>query len=173
MTALAVVSVVQSLLAVTFWLVPIAGARRGTAAQRAAEAEVVRQGFLASVLAGRGIDFSASAASLVLAASIGLAFAALGALNLAGADLGRTLSWVAQPVILVLGLIVMPGEIWTTRYVEAGFRKSGDPAVRGLDVGSMVEAARRAYPAWLPLAVVARFALATAGSVLVMVLLLV
>ncbi|MCO1577185.1 hypothetical protein M8C13_15615 [Crossiella sp. SN42] len=165
-------SLVQSLLAVTFWLVPFAGARRGAAAQRAAEGEVVRQGFPAAVLTGRGVDFGASTASLVLAASIGVVFAALGALNLAGADLGRTLTWIAQPIILVLGLIVMPGEIWTTRYVEAGFRKSGDPAVRGLDVGSMVEAARRAYPAWLHLAIIARFALATAGSTVIIVLLL-
>ncbi|WHT20240.1 hypothetical protein N8J89_03970 [Crossiella sp. CA-258035] len=163
----------QALLAVTFWLIPFAGARHGAAAQRAAEGEVVRQGFPAAVLTGRGVDFGASAASLVLAASIGLAFAVLGALNLAGADLGRILTWIAQPIILVLGLIVMPGEIWTTRFVGAAFRKSGDPAVRDLDVGSMVEAARRAYPAWLPLAVITRFALATAGSVLVMVLLLV
>jgi hypothetical protein len=74
-------------------------------------------------------------------------------------------------VLVLGGLIVMPGEVFTVRYVEAGFRRSGDPDVRGMDVAAFVDAARDAYPGWMRLLIVVRFGLATLGSLLVVVLL--
>jgi hypothetical protein len=164
-------SLLQFLLAATFLILPAVGRLRGPDAQRAAEADVARQDFPVAVLAQRRIDFGASRASVVLAVAIGLCFATLGALDLAGSEVGRTLSWICQPIILVLGAVIMPGEVFTVRYVESAFEKSGDPALRGIDVKAFVDAARGAYPGWFGFVVAARLALATVGSLLVIVLL--
>lgn len=165
---LTLVALLQVLLAVTFVVIPVVGARHGPAAQRAAENDVTRQGFPVTVLAERGVDFGASRGSIVAAVAIGMCFATLALLNLAGDDVGRILTWILQPLLFVAGLIIMPGEVFTTRYVEAAFRKAG---VRDINVGAFVDAASAAYPPWFRSVIVTRFVLATLGSVLVVVLL--
>ncbi|MCK2242654.1 MULTISPECIES: hypothetical protein [unclassified Crossiella] len=166
------IAAVQVVLAATFVLIPYVGARHGAAAQRAAEKNVTHQGFPAGLLAQHGINFGATRTSVVLALTIALCFAALGALTLTAPDLARPLTWIAQPIMLVLGLVIMPGEVFTTRYVEAAFRKSADPATHDLNVAAFVTAARKTYPTWFPTVVVTRFATATAGSILALVLLM-
>lgn len=158
----------QFLLAVTFVVIPIVGARHGPAAQRAAENNVTGQGFPVTMLAERGVNFGASRGSVVAASAIGVCFAVLAALNLAGSDTGWLLTWILQPLLFIAGLIIMPGEVFTTRYVEASFRKAG---VRDVNVRAFVDAANAAYPPWLRSVIVTRFALATLGSILVVILL--
>ncbi|WP_326626697.1 hypothetical protein OIE67_29985 [Nonomuraea fuscirosea] len=63
--------------------------------------------------------------------SIGVCLAALALLNLSGSGTGRILSWIFQAVIFVLGCVIMPGEVFTTRYIKAAFHKSDDPSLRG------------------------------------------
>ncbi|TMR21338.1 hypothetical protein ETD86_15680 [Nonomuraea turkmeniaca] len=164
-------SLLQLLLAGTFFVIPVVGRRLGPAAQRAAEAEVARQGIPGAVLARHRIDFGASQASVVLAMSIGVCLVALALLNLSGSGTGRILSWIFQAVVFVLGCVIMPGEVFTTRYLQAAARKSDDPSLRGLDVEAFVEAAVKAYPSWFRGVIAARLVLATAGSLLVIGLL--
>lgn len=166
-----VVAIVQFLLAATFVVIPVVGAATGPRAQRAAEAEVARQGHAVAVLAEHKVDFGAGRASVVLAIAIGVLFAVVAALNLAGVPLGETLTWIVQPIMLLLGLTIMPGEVFTTRFLASAFGKAEDPAIRSIDVKAFVDAARSAYPAWAPAVIAARFGLATAGSILVIVLL--
>ncbi|MEV0829915.1 hypothetical protein [Nonomuraea rubra] len=164
-------SILQLLLAGTFFVIPVVGRRRGPAAQRAAESEVAGQGLPGAVLARHRIDFGASRASVVLAMSIGVCLAALALLNLSGSGTGRILSWIFQAVVLVLGCVIMPGEVFTTRYIKAAVRKSDDPDLRRLDVGAFVEAAVKVYPSWFRGVIAARLVLATAGSLLVIIML--
>ncbi|MGR6917952.1 hypothetical protein ACU635_27235 [[Actinomadura] parvosata] len=164
-------SILQLLLAGTFFVIPVVGRRRGPDAQRAAETEAARQGIPGAVLARHRIDFGASRASVVVAMSIGGCLVALALLNLNGSGTGRILSWIFQAVVFVLGCVIMPGEVFTTRHIKAAARKSDDPDLRGLDVEAFVEAATKAYPSWLPGVIAARFVLATAGSLLVIILL--
>ncbi|NJP96241.1 hypothetical protein HCN51_43565 [Nonomuraea sp. FMUSA5-5] len=164
-------SLLQLLLAGTFLVIPVIGRRRGPDAQRAAEAEVARQGIPGDVLARHRIDFGASRASVVLAMSIGVCLMALALLNLSGSGTGRLLSWIFQAIVFVLGCVIMPGEVFTTRYLKAAARKSDDPSLRGLDVGAFVDAAAKAYPSWFRGVIAARLALTTAGSLLVIGLL--
>ncbi|UBU08703.1 hypothetical protein [Nonomuraea gerenzanensis] len=164
-------SVLQLLLAATFFLIPVVGRGRGPAAQAAAGAEVARQGLAAGLLARHRIDFGASRASVVVAMSIGGCLVVLAVLNLAGSDTGRVLTWIFQGIVFVLGCVIMPGEVFTTRYLEAAARRSGDPELRALDVAALVGAAAREYPGWFRAVVAARFALATLGSLAVIALL--
>ena len=166
--AVLVAALLQFLLAVTFVVIPVVGARHGPAAQRAAENDVSRQGSPVTVLAERGIDFGASRGSIVAATAIAACFATLAALNLAGSDAGRILTWVLQPILFIAGVTIMPGEVFTTRYIEASFRKTG---VRDINVRAFVDAASAAYPPWLRPVIVSRFTLATLGSLLVVILL--
>ncbi|MEW9555417.1 hypothetical protein [Nonomuraea sp. NPDC050783] len=103
--------------------------------------------------------------------SIGVCLVALAVLNPGGSGTGPILSWIFQAIVLVLGCVIMPGEVFTTRYIRAAVRKSDDPSLRGLDAGAFVDAAAKAYPSWFRGVIAARLVLATAGSLLVIGLL--
>lgn len=166
-----VASILQLALAATFVLIPVAGAFHGPRAQRAAETEVVRQGFPATLLAERGINFGTSRASIAVAVAIGLGLATLASLNLAGNGAGQLLSWIFQPIVLILGCVIMPGEVFVTRFVTSAFAKSGDPTLRNLEAAAFVNAAVTTVPAWYRYVIALRLVLATVGSLLVIILL--
>ncbi|SDJ46131.1 hypothetical protein [Nonomuraea jiangxiensis] len=168
----ALAAALQLLLAATFLVLPLLAQIFGGAAQRAAEAEMARQGLPGGVLAQHGINFREKPWELALALAIAAALTALGWLNLTGEGLGRTLSWIAEPVVLVAVGSVTASQVFARRYTEAAFRRSADPRVRDIDVRALLGAAVGAFPSWLRPAVVLRFWLATLGSVLVIVLLL-
>jgi hypothetical protein len=161
----------QFLLAATFMIIAATGGRYGPSAQRAAETEVTRQRFPARVLAQRRINFGASRASIIIAISIGLCLATLASLNLAGNGTGQILSWIFQSIVLILGCVIMPSEVFLVRGIESAFKKSGDPALRDINVKAFVDAAVGAFPAWYRYMIAARFVLATVGSLLVVILL--
>ncbi|WP_084955700.1 hypothetical protein [Thermoactinospora rubra] len=167
----AVAVALQTLLAATFFVIPITAWITGGRAQRAAEAEVARQGHPAEVLARHGIRFEEEPWELALALAIGACLLVLASLNLAGSGTGRILSWIAEPLVLVVVGFVTAGQVFATRYTEAAFRKSGDLAVRDIDARAVIAAASTGFPAWLRPLVLVRFALATLGSLLVIVLL--
>ena len=162
-------AVVQLLLAGTFVVMPVVAYRyAAAAAQRAADADAVRQGLPAGSLAKHGIRKEESKAELMLPLAIALVLAVLASLNLAGA--GRTLTWVLQPLMLLAGGFVTAGQVFVVRYVEIDLRKSDDPGLRGVDVRSFVSAAQAEFPGWVRPVIVARFVLATAGSALIICL---
>ncbi|MFD0362468.1 hypothetical protein ACFQZZ_13560 [Nocardia sp. GCM10030253] len=166
-----VASTLQFFLAATFFVIPVIAYRYGDGAQQAAEAEMIRQGSSAAVLAAHRIRFAESGRETILPFGIGVALAVLGSLTLAGIEAGRIASWILELIVLVVVGFITAGQIFAARYTEAAFRKSSDVAVRALDGRAVVEAAAREFPAALrPLGII-RFALATLGSILVIVLL--
>jgi hypothetical protein len=166
-----VASILQLALAATFLLIPIIASRYGTRAQRAAEAEVVKQGFPPEVLAQHRVRFAESGVETLLPFAIALCLVALAALNLAGSDAGRIASWIFQPLLFVAGSFITAGQVFTVRYIESAFKKSGDATLQRINVRAFVDAARQAFPAWLPYLIVVRFVLVTVGSLLVIILL--
>lgn len=164
------ISVLQFLLAGTFLVMPFAAYRYGRAAQRAADEDAVRQGLPAGNLAAQGIRMEESKVEMMLPLGIALAMAALASLNLSGAEAGRTLTWILQPLMLLAGGFVTASQVFVVRYVEAALRKSSDPALRGLDVKSFIGAAQAEFPAWVRPVIIARFVLVTVGSALIIVL---
>jgi hypothetical protein len=161
----------QLLLAATFLVIPITVWITGGVAQRAAEAEVIRQGHPAAVLAQHGIRFQEKAWEIALAFGIATVMAALAWLNITAHASARILSWIIEPIVLVVVGLITAGQVFAARYTQAAFGRSGDPAVRGIDARTVVAAASGAFPSWLRPLVLARFLLATLGSLLVIVLL--
>jgi hypothetical protein len=164
-------SMLQFLLAATFLVIPAVGYLRGARAQRAAEAEVVRQGFPAKVLAQHRVSFEESGVEILLPVVIALCLATLASLNLTGSEVGRILSWIFQSIVLVGGGIVMAGQVFTVRFLKSAFKKSGDATLQSIDVKAFVDAALGEFPVWFRYLVAARFVLATVGSLLVIILL--
>ncbi|OLF18374.1 hypothetical protein [Actinophytocola xanthii] len=161
----------QLLLAATFVVLPVTVLRRGPAAQRAAEAEVRRQGAPPEALTRCGIGFIEKAWEFVLALGIAALLATLAGLNLAGSGAGRLLSWVVEPLVLVAVGLVCAGQVFAARYTRAAFARADEPAVRALDASAVVGAAAGALPSWVRPVVLLRFGLVVLGSPLVIVLL--
>ncbi|MEU4324637.1 hypothetical protein [Nonomuraea dietziae] len=155
----------QFLLALTYLVVPLAGHRYGAAAQKAADAEIHRQGHSPAVLAKHGLDFTASTASVTVSVAIAAGLATLAVLNLFGQPM---LTWILQPILLIAGGFVTTSQVFVVRYVEAALRKSGTPDI---DAKSLIEAAKVAFPGWFHPLVLARFLLTTAGSLVILLLL--
>lgn len=166
-----IASILQYLLAAGFVVVPIYAYRYGTQAQRAAEADVTRQGYPATLLAKHKIKMTESAAEMVFPFAIALVFAVLATLNLAGNDIGRLLSWILQPIALVAIGLVCAAQVFTVPFIESTFRRSGDPELAGIDVKAFIGAAMKAFPTGARTIIIARFIMATAGSALVIILL--
>jgi hypothetical protein len=57
------------------------------------------------------------------------------------------------------------------RYIDSAFKKSGDATLQRINVRGFVDAARGAFPTWLPYLIGVRFVLVTVGSLLVIILL--
>ena len=165
------IAVLQLLLAATFVVMPLAAYRYGAAAQQAADADAERQGLPSGTLAKHGIRMQESKPEMLLPLGIALVLAALAVLNLAGVSAGRTLTWVLQPLMLLAGGFVTAGQVFVVRYVEAAVRKSDDPLLRGVNVGSFITAAQAEFPGWVRPLIILRFLLATMGSALILTLL--
>ncbi|MFI9204113.1 hypothetical protein [Streptomyces sp. NPDC053048] len=161
----------QLLLAATFLVIPVTVWFTGGAAQRAAEAETARQGYPAEVLARHGIRFKERAWEFSLALSIAAILLTLAGLNLTASTTGRTLSWIVEPIVLLVVGFITAGQVFAARYTEAALKKSDDPAVRTIDARAVIAAASAQFPSWLRPLVLLRFPLATLGSALVIVLL--
>jgi hypothetical protein len=164
-------AVLQLLLAATFVIMPTLAYLYGVRAQAAAEAEVVRQGFPADVLARNHVNFGEGAVGLLLAVAIALGLVVLAVLNLAGNPAGRIGSWILQPLLFIAGGLILSRQVFAARFLASAFRNSGDATLAGINVRAFVDAATGAYPAWFPYVVSARFVLATLGSLLIIILL--
>ncbi|MEV0611850.1 hypothetical protein AB0I81_00910 [Nonomuraea sp. NPDC050404] len=160
-----IAAALQFLLALTYLLVPLAGHRYGAAAQRAAEAEIRRQGHETATLAKHGLNFTASTGSVLVSVAIALILATLAVLNLGNQSL---LTWVLQPVLLIAGGFITTAQVFVVRYVEAALRKSG---TTNIDAKALIGAAAATFPRWFRPLVVTRFLLTTAGSLAILVLL--
>src|SRR5690242_11855012 len=104
----------QLLTALPFLLSIIVVWRYGADAQAAAQAELTRQGVPTSVLAEHGISFGSNTAEIPIPAAIILVLVVLALLNLAGRRVGRTLSWIFHPILVVAGIVIIPGQVFTT-----------------------------------------------------------
>lgn len=168
---LGLIAALQYATAVTFLVIGLAAYRYGAAGQRAVEAEVTRQGFPVEILTRHGVRIEESFAELMLPLGIAAILASLATLNLAAPDVGRTATWIIQPILLVAGGYITASQVFAVRLVEAAFRKSQDPDTRAVDVRRVMEAATAAFPVWLRPMIVTRFILVTLGSVFVLLLL--
>ena len=73
--------------------------------------------------------------------TIAIVLAAIGVLNLAGVNIGRTLTWVLQPLVLVAGGLVTGLQVFAANYIRRSFNKATDPSLCEIDVASFMDAA--------------------------------
>jgi hypothetical protein len=137
-----VAGVLQLLFALAFLIAPVAGLVFGADVQTAAEAELVRQGLSASVLAENGVHFDEGGYALVLPVTTAVIAALLAWLNLAGKRAGRILTLILQPIFLALDLFILASQASKVRYLQSIL---GD----GANAQAVLDASARAYPAWL------------------------
>ncbi|ADD45651.1 hypothetical protein [Stackebrandtia nassauensis] len=166
-----IAAVLQLLLAATFTVSVVTALLYGPAAQKAAESEMERQGLPKDALSGESLRFDEGWAGTVPATVIVLILVGLAVGNLRGKRSGRVLTWVLQPLLLVAGAVLVSGQVFLVRGIEAAFAGSGNPALADVDVPALVEAARSAFPAWYPVETWAKFVLVTLGSAVTIVLL--
>jgi hypothetical protein len=137
----------QLLLALTFLLSTIVSYLYGPDAQAAAKAQLVSQGYPAAVLTQNNVSFKEDGIQFALPIAIVLALAALALLNLAGNRVGRIMSWIFHPIMLIGGGYIIAGQVFTAQFLESAFKNSGNATLENINVQTVVDAAARAFPA--------------------------
>jgi len=170
-TTLTIAAVQQLLLALTFVLIPIAAQKYGKRAQDAAEKSVSSQGLDGQLLPKNGIKFTESKVEMLLPLGFAVVYAVIALLILAGSDLGKTLTWVIEPITLVLVGMVTANQVFATSFMKRAFQKSGKVELQKINVEAFVSAALKEFPSWLRPLQAVRFALAVGGSLVVLILL--
>ena len=159
-------------LGVTFLVIGVTARHYGDQAQQAAEQAVIDQGVAQETdfLLNHKVKFSESSVEMLLPLAIGVLLLVVGILNLPGSGLSRTLSWVLEPLVLVIVGFVTSGQVFVSSYLKRAFKNSQDAQLRQIDVDALMKRAATAFPAWLHPLQVVRFVLATVGSVVVLAL---
>ncbi|WP_433598145.1 hypothetical protein ACQPXH_20465 [Nocardia sp. CA-135953] len=169
--AVVIASLLQVGLAGMFVVMLGAYRTAGPRAQRAADAAAARQGVAPEVLAEHGVRLDEGREAFIAGYAIAAVLIVLAVLVLTGIEIGRVLSWVVEPLVLFGVGFVTTMQVFAMRMTVSAFAKLDDPRVRGLDIGTVLQAAVDALPSWYRPAIVARWLLATAGSLAVIVLL--
>lgn len=169
---LLVAAIQQLLLAATFIAIPIVAQKFGEQAQSAAEKSVTDQGLDGQLLSKNGIKFSESKLEMLLPFAFAAAYIVTALLILTRNDLGRTLTWIIEPVTLVIVGLVTANQVFATSFMQRAFKKSGNVGLQKVDVEKFVVAALKEFPSWLRPLQVVRFLAATVGSVIVLMLLI-
>jgi hypothetical protein len=139
--------------------------------QTAVDAEMVRQGSSAAVLAENHIAFDETGAAIALPVAVMLVMAALAVLNLFGKSIGMVLTWILQPAVFLGNIAIIASQMAVVQTLESVLRGSGNATLQHVSAQALVAAAESAYPTWLPLLVHVRNVVVFLGSVLVIVLL--
>lgn len=160
-----IAAVLQILFALAYLLSPIAGLVFGADVQAAAEAELARQGQSPGLLAGQGLHFDEGGYALVVPVSTAAIAAILAWLNLRGTRWGRRLTLIAQPLFLLLDVLIFTSQLSRTQYLQ-------DILGPGVDAQAVIDASERAYPTWLLALSQGRIFFTLLASVAVIVLVL-
>jgi hypothetical protein len=160
----------QLLLAAAMAVSAVLSLLYGSDAQEALEAELAEQGLDATDLPEGSVSFG-GASDLVFPIIVIVILVVLAVLNAAGNRVGRILTWVFQPLVLLCGGFFVVGALFAGPLMQWAFDNSGDPALESLDASQLLEAAYGAYPSWSAVVDWAAVLLTTLGSLLVIILL--
>ncbi|MCT4356817.1 hypothetical protein M5362_27220 [Streptomyces sp. Je 1-79] len=159
----------QLLVALAFVSIPLVRHRFGPAATTAAEAELSRQGIRPGVLAENGLRFDASGHETWAPVSVAAIMTGVAALNLAGNDWGRPLTWIFQSLVVIGNALILHSNLTAVSSVRTAFRRKGDPELARVDVPAFLDAAENAFPGWVRAQQNIRHVLVFGGSALALV----
>ncbi|WP_433730356.1 hypothetical protein ACQP0C_03125 [Nocardia sp. CA-129566] len=166
-------AVAQLLIALAFVSIPLVRHRYGAAAKAAADAALTRQGVRPAVLEENGMRFDAGGHETWAPVGIALVMTTLAALNLAGNDWGRTLSWIIQVLVLLGNGAILYSNLTAAKSIRAAFARKADPELARIDVERFLAAAENAFPRWvMPYLQNLRHVIVFGGSILVLIALL-
>jgi hypothetical protein len=162
-----IAAITQLLIGLAFLSIPIIGLVYGSDTQAAVDAEVVRQGHDAAVLANNNIHFDENGAAIAVPVVIAVIMAVLAVLNLKGKRSGLIASRIIQPLVLLFNFVILASQAGVAETLKMIFEKTGDAALQSLNIQKLLDAANSAYPDWLPALVDVRNVVVVAGSLLV------
>ncbi|WP_030774055.1 MULTISPECIES: hypothetical protein [unclassified Streptomyces] len=166
------VAALQLLIALAFLSIPVVRGRYGARAQAAVEAELGRQGVRTSVMAENDMRLDAGGHETWAPVGIAAALALPAVLALTGNSWSGTLSWVLQPLVILVNCVILYSNLTAVPSVTAAFARSGDAELRRIDVRSMLAAAEKGFPRWvMPYLQNLRHAVVFAGSIAVLAVL--
>ncbi|MFG2978701.1 hypothetical protein ACGFYY_37665 [Streptomyces sp. NPDC048331] len=166
------VAALQLLIALAFLSIPVVRSRYGAGAQAAVEAELGRQGVRTSVMAENGMRLDAGGHETWAPVGIAVALVLPAVLALAGNAWSGTLSWVVQPLVILVNCVILYSNLTAVPSVTAAFARSEDAELRRIDVRAMLRAAEDGFPDWvMPYLQNLRHVVVFAGSIAVLVLL--
>ena len=140
----------------------------GADAADAAEAELEAQGFGMSDMP-EGTTFETGGVTSFIPIVFALLLIVLAVLNNAGKRPARLITWIAQPLVLICGGFLAVSQLFLAQFIQAGIDSTGGP--EDLDVQAVVDAMYGAFPAWTTFIDYGVYALATLGSIAVIILL--
>lgn len=143
----------------------------GPEADQAFEDELARQGFEVADLPENSARFDSGAAGLIMMLVVVAILLVLAFFNGAGNRVTRILTWVLQPLVLLCGGFIFAGQLFMAQFLQWGLDNSGDSDLEALDAQSLVDAAYDVYPSWTVVIDWSLVALATLGSLLIIILL--
>jgi hypothetical protein len=159
------------LLALTFIIIPLVGQKYGSRAQDAAEKAIAGQGFEPGVLLQNGVKMTESKAEMLLPFAFALAYLTVAIIVLMNGQTNRTLLWIVEGFTFLVVGAVTAQQVFITAFLARAFKNAKDEHLHKIDVKQFIAAARAQFPSWLQGLQIARFALATAGSLVVVALL--
>ncbi|MFI1284751.1 hypothetical protein ACH4U5_29055 [Streptomyces sp. NPDC020858] len=135
------VATLQLLIALAFLSIPLVRSRYGSRAQAAVEAELGRQGVRTTVMAENGMRLDAGGHETWAPAGIAASLAVPAVLGIAGSSWDETLTWIVQPLVILVNCVNLYSNLTAVPSVTAAFAKSGDAELQRIDVTSMLRAA--------------------------------
>ncbi|WP_326589632.1 hypothetical protein [Streptomyces sp. NBC_01294] len=166
------VAALQVLIALAFLSIPLVRSRYGSRAQAAVEAELGRQGVRTTVMAENGMRLDAGGHETWAPVGIAASLAVPAVLGIAGSSWDETLTWIVQPLVILVNCVILYSNLTAVPSVTAAFAESGDAELQRIDVTSMLRAAEQGFPRWvMPYLQNLRHAVVFAGSGAVLVLL--
>ncbi|MFG2880559.1 hypothetical protein ACGFYU_37020 [Streptomyces sp. NPDC048337] len=163
----------QILIALAFLSIPLVRSRYGGRAQAAVEAELARQGVRTTVMAENGMRVDAGGHETWAPVGIATALLVPAAFTLAGSPVAETLSWIIQPLVVLVNCVILYSNLTAVPSVTAAFAKSGDAELQRIDVRSMLAAAETGFPRWvMPYLQNLRHVVVFAGSIAVLAVLI-
>ncbi|QES55213.1 hypothetical protein DEJ51_14285 [Streptomyces venezuelae] len=166
------VAALQLLIAVAFLSIPVVRSRYGARAQASVEAELGRQGVRSTVMAENGMRLDAGGHETWAPVGIAAALVLPALLSIAGSSWSGTVSWVVQPLVILVNCVILYSNLTAVPSVTAAFARSGDAELQRIDVRSMLAAAEKGFPRWvMPYLQNLRHVVVFAGSISVLAVL--
>jgi hypothetical protein len=158
------------LLALTFIIIPIVAQKYGKRAQDAAEKAVADQGFEPGLLLKSGVKMTESKLEMLLPLAFAALYILVATMSAITGHLNHVLLWCVEGFTLVVVGLVTAQQVFVTLFMKRAFKNSKDERLHKINVERFVAAASREFPYWLRTIQMVRFALATIGALLVIVL---